>query len=749
MISIHKREVPEYLRSSPLFQSAFYCEDSSDLDSDELFVDFPADCLHPNVVVRNESDLHALLRTLRFWLIPDYIETCFEFFDYVLSKRENLAHVLSEFSQDIPFLIKLHAALRPEKRLTLLDKAAKFGILGLVKFLRARGAKWNGKDSRKFTAIAAEFGQLDCLRYAVENGCELQREACYFAAKNGHIDCLKFAHEHGADILFADYEKAVRNGHLECVKYIVESRALNFHFCKDVCDIAIRRHDIDMLIYLTENLCRPIPIHAVSAAVAFDDIECLSILHRAGCFLSMDTMYVAVHCGSLTCVKYLHEAGCLWDVSTLQNGLNYLVLSARGRPREMFPEDAVLATFRYAVGNGCPVSAESSIWAAEIGSIEMLQQIQSLGVPFHSTALTVAAMDGHLHCLQYLLDHDCPASPSAYLSAIRHNRFESIKLLHAHGTTWESSVATASVRAARNPDILRYFLENGCPASADLFLVATTNNSLGCLQCLHEHGLQLTEEVVATACRAGASLCLEYALNNGCFGSENDCILAVTHGYLDCLKILHKHGVLMSETVYAAALLKCSFECVAYVVIHGLKEKGPEACAKAASFRTFKHLKCLRESGVDWDINTCLTAVRKGSFECLKYAIKNGCTQDVEVPAAAARQGNREMLKWLHRKRYPWDGRTTAAALREDQLECLQYAVRHHCPCEIVVQSTTAETTTIEAAAAAAVEVGAVAEVSPRCWEYMQKRGNNLVRRALRNEETRKRNKTLQGGDVA
>ncbi len=44
---------------------------------------------------------------------------------------------------------------------------------------------------------AAEYGHLDCLRYAHENGCRWNSNTCMFAAENGHFDCLRYAHENG------------------------------------------------------------------------------------------------------------------------------------------------------------------------------------------------------------------------------------------------------------------------------------------------------------------------------------------------------------------------------------------------------------------------------------------------------------------------------------------------------------------------------------------------------------------------
>ena len=38
---------------------------------------------------------------------------------------------------------------------------------------------------------------LECLKYAHENGCPWDKKTCSEAALNGHLECLQYAHENG------------------------------------------------------------------------------------------------------------------------------------------------------------------------------------------------------------------------------------------------------------------------------------------------------------------------------------------------------------------------------------------------------------------------------------------------------------------------------------------------------------------------------------------------------------------------
>ena len=67
--------------------------------------------------------------------------------------------------------------------------------------------------------LAAKNGQIECLKYAHENGCRWNKQTCSYAAEYGHLGCLKYAHEHGCPWDEWTCRLAAMNGHLECIHY--------------------------------------------------------------------------------------------------------------------------------------------------------------------------------------------------------------------------------------------------------------------------------------------------------------------------------------------------------------------------------------------------------------------------------------------------------------------------------------------------------------------------------------------------
>ena len=140
-------------------------------------------------------------------------------------------------------------------------EAAKAGDLQLLKQLREEGKEWN----KGTTAYSAIHGHLDCLKYAIENGCDYERGfMCIYAAGNGHLDCLTYLYNHGGFEWNAETCRlASHHGHLECLKY----------------------------------------------------------MHENGCEWDIDTVNYAAQSGHTDCIQYAIQNGCEWNESSVHNSL--------------------------------------------------------------------------------------------------------------------------------------------------------------------------------------------------------------------------------------------------------------------------------------------------------------------------------------------------------------------------------------------------------------------------------------------
>ena len=71
---------------------------------------------------------------------------------------------------------------------------------------------------------AASQGDLDMVKYCVENGCPMNARACAYAAEEGHLDVLKYLHEHDCPWDSKTCEYAHMRNHIDCLNYAIEQR---------------------------------------------------------------------------------------------------------------------------------------------------------------------------------------------------------------------------------------------------------------------------------------------------------------------------------------------------------------------------------------------------------------------------------------------------------------------------------------------------------------------------------------------
>ena len=60
---------------------------------------------------------------------------------------------------------------------------------------------------------------MNCLKYCLIYGCELNHSTCYWAAYSGNLEALKFCHENNIKWNNLTCELSSEKGHLNCLKY--------------------------------------------------------------------------------------------------------------------------------------------------------------------------------------------------------------------------------------------------------------------------------------------------------------------------------------------------------------------------------------------------------------------------------------------------------------------------------------------------------------------------------------------------
>ena len=147
------------------------------------------------------------------------------------------------------------------------------GLLEIRQFLKDLPETERAWDERT-CAAAAEFGQLECLKYLHENGCPWDVETCAAAAEYGHLECLKYAHENGCPCDASACVRAAEGNSLECLKYLHENGC---PWDERKCAAAAWRSHLEFLTFVHENAWSE---RVRSAACAGRYLDCLKYLRE-------------------------------------------------------------------------------------------------------------------------------------------------------------------------------------------------------------------------------------------------------------------------------------------------------------------------------------------------------------------------------------------------------------------------------------------------------------------------------------
>jgi len=104
-----------------------------------------------------------------------------------------------------------------------------------------------------FCFRVAQTNDLKLLRWArEEKECDWDYRTSYFAAGKGNLDMLKYCVENGCEVHDGTCAAAAKYGHLACLEYL---RSKNKPWNERVCQLAHEENHIDVLTYAVKNKC--------------------------------------------------------------------------------------------------------------------------------------------------------------------------------------------------------------------------------------------------------------------------------------------------------------------------------------------------------------------------------------------------------------------------------------------------------------------------------------------------------------
>jgi len=348
------------------------------------------------------------------------------------------------------------------KIVELLDKTA-------VALLRATCHYYKNNimavDAGDLTEYAIEYDSLELLKMS-----QPLIESFKAALIRGSLKCAEYLYNHGNDIVSPIEISTIRERSVEYYATIMLFRQLHDSYVRDgvaqthiltrqildinKCKWSVNTSNmlatcgpVDLLEYVINNNC-PYNDNILSAACCNKSSECLEYLHGRG-FILHDKLYNwAVKYDSIECVKYLHKHGCDFTVEQMARAakksavesfcymanikptaINYLVLKCAIRGNSILILNYIFTRIT--------INDKNLIQAAQIGSaqtnIELddydksillvdafvnsfnyrsnyncADYLRELGWPWNKLNYISACLNSNTHCLDYLLDNNCP-----------------------------------------------------------------------------------------------------------------------------------------------------------------------------------------------------------------------------------------------------------------------------------------------------------------------------------------------------
>jgi len=404
-VTISISTIPLYLQSGEFFRIL-------SKDNPEEPIEVPANCFHPDGnYARNLTEFRQILGTMVFWMLDEVPPAVLDFCgrNEIAVWRDAISELTEAVADELLPVLNVAYSKQdgvPLKSIILLGRREIF----------EHAIRRMSKDGIA-TVIAAETGNLIFMGRLFEEKFPWHKDACCQASKFNQLDCLKFAHENGCPWDVRVYEFAAEQGHLRCMEY-ADQEQLPWH--SSVCAIAARSGQLECLQFAHSHGC-PWDSSCVINAAEFGHSECVRFLLDHGCAYDEKACFLAARNGHVSVLDILQfDYGRPWSVQTSHHAaecpdsacLHNLILHNCPWDKETLVRAALsgnVETLRLALEYDCPHDDKLMLRVVEAGLLHVLQfMVERQGISFHDETFICALTRGDMEIVRYLVDHECP-----------------------------------------------------------------------------------------------------------------------------------------------------------------------------------------------------------------------------------------------------------------------------------------------------------------------------------------------------
>lgn len=229
-------------------------------------------------------------------------------FDY--EKTEDYCSSAS-FHGKLDILTYLHENGFPLSNSVLMYAVSGY-YMDCVKYAVENGCQFNNNwDDEGTLRFIIKEGNIEELKYLIENGCPYSSNELDLAIEFNKLDIVKYLTEFNPCLLkWRMYSSVVKNGQYDILKYLYE-KYQDWGNPTDVCVTAARYGHIDCLRYADKhNYPMRHDPQVCNAAAAYGHVECLKYAHENGFPWNNKTYMYALESKDEKCIAYVIEHGC-------------------------------------------------------------------------------------------------------------------------------------------------------------------------------------------------------------------------------------------------------------------------------------------------------------------------------------------------------------------------------------------------------------------------------------------------------
>jgi len=401
-------------------------------------------------------------------------------------------------------------------------RLGKYGDLALIeKFLKLNRDSCRGKNSDFIMTGAAKFGNIDVLKWMVQNNYLINDIVIANAAKGNQIETLEWlvGRTNRRDSIVASY--AAKKGHMNILKYLIKVGYPVGYAA--ACHAANNGHQ-DMVMFLYPNYpASTVTFNIWQGAIISGNIEILKFLHSKG----LDFTNKFFQC------KSLHILIWLFDNYKIATGIDLAISIAN---------DGNLECLQFLYSKGCPIFDPLVFRGAVYAkNLEMIEWLYNLGVPFNKTVTDAAIRICSAMILKLLIGWKCELCPNACELAAYYGDLEILQLFYDDGCVLcEKVIENAALYGHQH--VIAWARQNGYKWNADVCHNTVLWDHIDILRFLHAENCPWDERVCLNAIEHGHVDILKFAIENGCnfsdksychaIESKNENIIACVKNYL-------------------------------------------------------------------------------------------------------------------------------------------------------------------------------------------------------------------------